>query len=163
MKKKIFAVVMACMMLFVFTACGSSDAGGTGPDRSVESSEEVYEEEQGEEDAPQKAVKARIELDEYQIGLDEAEDTTVSGTIDKSCGQDIVALAGGEEGARVTLKGNNGEEEHFSIVIPAEAISRLADNDTYHSAAIQIKGDELPGYVNETYTKTVNIGLHDEE
>ena len=160
MKKKIFAVLMACMMLVAFTACGSSSAGGAASDKSVESVEESFEEEQDEENVPQKAVNARVELDEYQMHIDGIEDTTVSGTINKSFGQDIVALAGGEEIARVTLKGNGGGEENFRIVIPAEAISKLSEDDGW--ATIKIKGDELPGYVNKTNTKTVNIGVDKE-
>ena len=102
------------------------------------------------------AIKARVEMEDYQIHLDSPEDTTLHGTINHSFGQDIVALnEEGKEIARVSLKGNDGNEESFSIVIPANAITKK-HNPT------RIKGTELSGKVLETNTKMVSINMSNE-
>ena len=96
------------------------------------------------------------EMEDYQIHLGSPEDTTLYGTINHSFGQDIVALnEDGKEIARISLKGNNGDEESFSIVIPASVITKK-HNPT------RIKGTELSGKVLETNTKMVSINMGNE-
>ena len=109
-----------------------------------------------EETVPENAVKARVELDEYQFFADSPKDIVVTGVINKSFGQDIIVLRGNKEVARITLEGNDGEEESFNITIPSQAITDV--HNTF-----QIKGGEISGVVYETNTKTFTINLPDNE
>ena len=159
MNKKRIGALLLIMLLFVsLIGCGPSSTSNTddgdSPDEAFE--EEQVEEEQAEEDTQQGAVSARVELEEYQISIDALEDVAITGEINRSFGQDIVALkASGEEVARITLEGNDGEEEEFLIVIPAEV---LGDEHT----SILIMGDEIAGVVDATNTKTCTITIYNE-
>ena len=149
--KKLFSILLMIMLLLVpLAGCGSPAASDN------ESSDTTYEEEQSEETVPENAVKARVELDEYQFFADSPKDIVVTGVINKSFGQDIIVLRGNKEVARITLEGNDGEEEYFDITVPSQAITDV--HNTF-----QIKGGEISGVVDETNTKTFTINLPDNE
>ena len=145
MKKIIYVVLLLMIAPVLLTGCGSANSSeGNNPSNTNE--EQVNNSKKG-------AVKARVEMEDYQIHLDSPTDTTLYGTINHSYGQDIVALnEEGKEVARVSLKGNDGNEESFKIVIPASAITKK-HNPT------RIKGTELSGKVLETNTKMVSINM----
>lgn len=148
MKKIISALLILVLVSVCLTGCGSTN-----------SSEEKATSKTSEETSSSKkgAIKARVEMEDYQIHLDSSEDTTLHGTINHSFGQDIVALnEEGKEIARVSLKGNDGDEESFSIVIPAKEVTKK-HNPT------RIKGTELSGKVLETNTKMVSINIGNNE
>ena len=99
--KKLFSILLMIMLLLVpLAGCGSPAASDD------ESPDTTYEEEQSEETVPENAVKARVELDEYQLFADSPKDIVVTGVINKSFGQDIIVLRGNKEVARITLEGN---------------------------------------------------------
>ena len=150
MKKIISVLLILALSSFCLTGCGTTNSG-----EENNSSNKAYEEQTN--DSNQKsAVKARVEMEDYQIHLDSPKDTTLYGTINHSFGQDIVALnEKGDEVARISLKGNNGDEESFKIVIPASAMTK------YHNPT-RIKGTELSGKVFETNTKMVSINVGSE-
>ena len=149
MKKIIYIVLLLMIVPVLLTGCGSTNSSeGNTPSNSNE--------EQVNNNSQKGAVKARVEMEDYQIHLDSPEDTTLNGTINHSFGQDIVALnEEGKEVARVSLKGNDGDEESFKIVIPASALTKK-HNPT------RIKGTELSGKVLETNTKIVSINMGSE-
>lgn len=141
--KKLIPILLIMLMFVSLTACGSGSGGGYSEDEQV----------QTEESTTTGSGKARVEMDDYQIHLDAATDTTLYGTINHSYGQDIVALnEEGEEIARMTLEGADGDEEGFKIVVPASAL-----HDGHNP--IRIKGTEKSGEVNETNTKLVSINI----
>lgn len=145
--KKFISVLLFLVLISVYlTGCGSTDSSkGNAPSKTYK--------EETDNSSQKSAVKARVEMEDYQIHLDSPEDTTLHGTINHSFGQDIVALnEEGKEIARVSLKGKDGNEESFSIVIPASAITKK-HNPT------RIKGTELSGKVLETNTKMVSINM----
>ena len=145
--KKFISVLLTIVFISVcLTGCGSTNSSeGNNPSNTNE--------EQVNNNSQKGAIKARVEMEDYQIHLDSPTDTTLYGTINHSYGQDIVALnEEGKEVARVSLKGNNGDEESFKIVIPASAITKQ-HNPT------RIKGTELAGKVLETNTKLVSINI----
>ena len=146
MKKIIYVVLLLVIVPVLLTGCGSTNSSeGNTPSNTNE--------EQVNNNSQKGAVKARVEIEDYQIHLDSPTDTTLYGTINHSYGQDIVALnEEGKEVARVSLKGNDGNEESFKIVIPASAITKK-HNPT------RIKGTELSGKVLETNTKMVSINM----
>ena len=149
--KKLFSILLMIMLLLVpLAGCGSQSAS------DAENSDTTYEEEQSEETVPENAVKARVELDEYQFFADSPKDIVVTGVINKSFGQDIIALRGNKEVARITLEGKDGDEEYFDITVPSQAITDV--HNTF-----QIKGGEISGVVDETNTKTFTINLPDNE
>lgn len=146
MKKIISALLILVLVSVCLTGCGSTNS-------SKENTPNKVSEEQTSNNNKKSAIKARVEMDDYQIHLDSPEDTTLHGTINHSFGQDIVALnEDGKEIARVSLKGKDGDEESFSIVIPASEITKK-HNPT------RIKGTELSGKVLETNTKMVSINV----
>lgn len=144
--KKFLSVLLIMFMLVSLAACGgtnSSENTGSGS----------YEEEQTESTENEGAANARVEMEDYQIHLDAATDTALYGTINHSYGQDIVALnEEGEEIARMTLEGADGDEEGFKIVIPASAL-----HDGHNP--VRVKGTEKSEEVNETNTKMVSINI----
>ena len=90
--KKLFSILLMIMLLLVpLAGCGSQSAS------DAENSDTTYEEEQSEETVPENAVKARVELDEYQFFADSPKDIVVTGVINKSFGQDIIVLRGNKE------------------------------------------------------------------
>ena len=145
--KKFISVLLTIVFISVcLTGCGSTNS-------SEGNTSSKTNEEQTNTSNQKGAIKARVEMEDYQIHLDSPKDTTLYGTINHSYGQDIVALnEEGKEVARVSLKGNNGDEESFKIVIPASAITKQ-HNPT------RIKGTELAGKVLETNTKLVSINI----
>lgn len=146
MKKTISVLLIMVLGSICLTGCGSTNS-------SEEKTTSNTNEDITDNSSQKGAVKARIEMEDYQIHVDSPEDTTLYGTINHSYGQDIVALNEyGKEVARVSLKGKNGNEESFSIVIPASAITK-SHNPT------RIKGTELSGKVLETNTKMVSINM----
>lgn len=146
MKKTISILLIIVLGSICLTGCGSANS-------SEEKTTSNTNQEITDNSSQKGAVKARIEMEDYQIHVDSPEDTTLHGTINHSYGQDIVALnEDGKEVARVSLKGKNGDEESFSIVIPANAITK-SHNPT------RIKGTELSGKVLETNTKMVSINV----
>ena len=149
--KRIMSLIFVLVLVSVcLTGCASTNSS----DRKTSSK---TTEETTDTSSSKSAIKARVEMDDYQIHLDSPEDTTLTGTINHSFGQDIIALnENGEEVARVSLKGADGEEESFSIVIPAKAIKN-GHNPT------RIKGTELSGKVLETNTKMVSINVGSNE
>ena len=147
MKKFISVLFILVIVSVCLTGCGSTNS--SEEKATSKTSEETNSSKKG-------AIKARIEMEDYQIHLDSPEDTTLHGTINHSFGQDIVALnEEGKEIARVSLKGNDGDEESFSIVIPAKEVTKK-HNPT------RIKGTELSGKVLETNTKMVSINIDNE-
>ena len=52
----------------------------------------------------------------------------------------------------MTLEGQDGESESFSIVVPGEAVIE-------EHTSFQIKGGEISGVVEETNTKTFTLNL----
>ena len=133
----------------MMTGCGTSESEVAETESTVD---QTYED-QADENSPSSGVKARVEMDEYEYELESPIDVTLHGVINHSYGQDIVALKGNEEEvARVSLKGNNGDEERFEIVIPANAL-------TNEHNAIYITGAELPGKVHETCYKVFTISV----
>ena len=147
MKKFISVLFIIIIVSACLTGCGSTDSSKKSVPNKT--SEETSNSKKG-------AIKARVEMEDYQIHLDSPEDTTLHGTINHSFGQDIVALnEEGKEIARVSLKGNDGDEESFSIVIPAKEVTKK-HNPT------RIKGTELSGKVLETNTKMVSINMDNE-
>lgn len=154
MKK--FISVLLILMLFVFCLAGCGGTNSSDEDTPEETAEETVEE-TTDDGSDGDAVKARVEMDEYQIHLDAPEDTTLTGSINHSFGQDIVALnEEGEEIARMTLEGADGDEEWFKIVIPKDAL-----HDGHNPT--RVKGAELSGKVLETNTKMVSINVGDAE
>ena len=163
-KKKISGIVALTMMVFgcfagtlMMTGCGTSDSEVAETESTVEAAAEstvdqTYED-QADENSSSSGVKARVEMDEYEYELESPIDVTLHGVINHSYGQDIVALVDGEEVARATLEGNNGDEERFKIVIPASAMTKQHNK-------VRIKGAELPGKVLETNTKLVSINIY---
>ena len=146
MKKTISVLLIIVLGSVCLTGCGNTNS-------SEEKTTNNTNEEITDNSSQKGAVKARVEMEDYQIHLDSPKDTTLYGTINHSYGQDIVALnEEGKEVARVSLKGNNGDEESFKIVIPASAITKQ-HNPT------RIKGTELTGKVLETNTKLVSINI----
>lgn len=146
MKKFISTLFILVLVSVCLTGCSSTNS-------SNEKATSKTTEETTDNNNQKGAIKARVEMDDYQIHLDSPEDTTLHGTINHSFGQDIVALnEEGKEIARASLKGNNGDEESFSIVIPASAITKK-HNPT------RIKGTELSGKVLEANTKMVSINI----
>lgn len=148
--KKFISVLFALILVSVcLTGCGSTNS-------SDEKTTSKTTEETTDNSSQKGAVKTRVEMEDYQIHLDNPEDTTLHGTINHSFGQDIIALnEEGKEIARVSLKGKNGDEESFSIVIPASEITKK-HNPT------RIKGTKLSGKVLETNTKMVSINMGNE-
>ena len=108
------------------TGCGTSDSEVADTESTVEAAAEstvdqTYED-QADENSSSSGVKARVEMDEYEYELESPIDVTLHGVINHSYGQDIVALnEEGEEIARMTLEGADGDEEGFKIVVPASA------------------------------------------
>lgn len=146
MKKTISVLLIMILGFICLTGCGSANS-------NKEKTASNTNEEQTNTNNQNSAVKARVEMEDYQIHVDNPEDTVLHGTINHSYGQDIVALnEDGKEVARVSLKGKNGDEESFSIVIPASAITK-SHNPT------RIKGTKLSGKVLETNTKMVSINV----
>ena len=149
MKKILSTLFILVLISACLTGCGSADS-------SKKSAPNKTSEETTDNSSQKGAIKARVEMDDYQIHLDSPGDTTLHGTINHSFGQDIVALnEEGKEIARISLKGNDGDEESFSIVIPASAITKK-HNPT------RIKGTELSRKVLETNTKMVSINMGNE-
>ena len=163
-KKKISGILALTMMVFgcfagtlMMTGCGTSDSEVAETESTVEAAAEstvdqTYED-QADDNSSSGGVKARVEMDEYEYELESPIDVTLHGVINHSYGQDIVALVDGEEVARATLEGNNGDEERFKIVIPASALTEQHNK-------VRIKGAELPGKVLETNTKLVSINIY---
>ena len=163
-KKKISGILALTMMVFgcfagtlMMTGCGTSDSEVAETESTVEAAAESTVdqtfEDQADEDTPSSGVKARVEMDEYEYEFESPIDVTLHGVINHSYGQDIVASKGNEEEvARVSLKGNNGDEERFEIVIPASAL-------TNENNGICITGAELPGKVHETCYKVFTISV----
>lgn len=146
MKKFISVLLILVFISVCLTGCGSTNSSEGNTSSKIN-------EEQTNTNNQKGVIKARVEMEDYQIHLDSPKDTTLYGTINHSYGQDIVALnEEGKEVARVSLKGNNGDEESFKIVIPASAITKQ-HNPT------RIKGAELTGKVLETNTKLVSINM----
>ena len=154
-KKKISGILALTMMVFgcfagtlMMTGCGTSDSEVA----DTESAESQTYEDQAD-DSSSSVAEARLELDDYECRVESPRDVKLRGTINHSYGQDIVALKGNEEEvARVSLKGNNGDEERFEIVIPASAL-------TNEHNGICIIGAELPGKVHETCYKVFTISV----
>ena len=154
-KKMISGIVALTMMvigcgagLLMMTGCGTSDSEVA----DTESAESQTYEDQAD-DSSSSVAEARLELDDYECRVESPRNVKLRGTINHSYGQDIVALKGNEEEvARVSLKGNNGDEERFEIVIPASAL-------TNEHNAICITGAELPGKVHETCYKVFTISV----
>jgi len=154
-RKMISGIVALTMMvigcgagLLMMTGCGTSDSDVA----DTESAESQTYEDQAD-DSSSNVAEARLELDDYECRVESPRNVKLRGTINHSYGQDIVALKGNEEEvARVSLKGNNGDEERFEIVIPASAL-------TNEHNAICITGAELPGKVHETYYKVFTISV----
>ena len=139
--KKLIPILLIMLMFVSLTACGSGSGGGYTEDEQVQS----------EEATTTSSGKARVEMDEYEYYVEAPEDTTVHGTISKSYGQDIVVMRlDNEEVARITLDGNDGGEESFSIVIPAEEITKEHNK-------FRIMGDEKSGVIDATNTKLFTI------
>ena len=163
-KKKISGIIALTMMVFgcfagtlMMTGCGTSDSDVSEMDSAAEVTAEstvdqTYED-QADENSSSSGVKARVEMDEYEYELESPIDVTLHGVINHSYGQDIVALVDGEEVARASLEGNNGDEEWFSITIPANALTEQHNK-------VRVKGAELPGKVLETNTKLVSINIY---
>ena len=154
-KKMISGIVALTMMvigcgagLLMMTGCGTSDSEVA----DTESAESQTYEDQAD-DSSSSVAEARLELDDYECRVESPRNVKLRGTINHSYGQDIVALVDGEEVARATLEGNNGDEERFKIVIPASAMTKQHNK-------VRIKGAELPGKVLETNTKLVSINIY---
>ena len=155
-KKKISGILALTMMVFgcfagtlMMTGCGTSESEVAETESTVD---QTYED-QADENSSSSGVKARVEMDEYEYELESPIDVTLHGLINHSYGQDIVALVDGEEVARASLEGNNGDEEWFEIVVPANALTKQHNN-------VRVKGAELPGKVLETNTKLVSINIY---
>ena len=163
-RKMISGIVALTMMvigcgagLLMMTGCGTSDSEVAETESTVEAAAEstvdqTYED-QADDNSSSGGVKARVEMEEYEYELESPIDLTLHGVINHSYGQDIVALVDGEEVARATLEGNNGDEERFKIVIPASAMTKQHNK-------VRIKGAELPGKVLETNTEYSATSAH---